>query len=146
MADQEDEKLIDIVEKHNKDAADIMELLEQASGNITFPITNAKQMIDALGGPGVKVKIGDKDIPLGSLMGKVPNYYFPIMDESEMIAKLADLTLRQPGPGTPLSDAARTQLMPAQANSPGHGPPNVSHKEVDDEAKKHPGLGAGGKK
>ena len=67
MADQEDEKLIDIVEKHNKDAATILELLEQASGNIAFPITDAKQLIDALGGPNVKVRIGDKDVPVGSL-------------------------------------------------------------------------------
>jgi hypothetical protein len=144
MADQEDKKVLDIVEAQDKDAANLIEQLEQSLGNVKFPIDDANELVNAMGGPNTKVQVGGKDATIRSLAAKIPAYYFPIADEHELIAKLADLSLqhRSPAPGS----AAATKLMDAKGPKPNHKPPSITDDEHKKSVADHKGLNIGGHK
>ena len=144
MADNEDRKVLDLVGAQDKDAADLIDRLQQSAGNIKFPVSDVKELVDAMGGPNAKVTVGGKDVTIGHLAAKVPGYYFPIADEHELVAKLSDLALQTRGPAP--GSAAAAKLMEAKAPKPDHDHPKISDDEFKKAMAANPGLHIGGLK
>ena len=142
MADNEDRKVIDLVGAHDKEAADLIDRLQQSAGSIKFPVGDVKELVNAMGGANTKVTLGGKDVTVGHLAAKVPGYYFPIADEHELIAKLADLALQQGGPAA--GSAAAGKLIEAKGAKPDHDPPKISDDEFKKAKAANPGLHVGG--
>ncbi|TMQ14058.1 MAG: hypothetical protein E6J90_03100 [Deltaproteobacteria bacterium] len=142
-ADAEDKKILDLVRAHDKEVADLIEHL-LSSGHVTYPLHNVHDFANALGGANTKTTVGGKSITIGQLISKVPGYYFPIADEHELVAKIADLSLQHGGHGHSATSA--TTLMPATAHKPPHPAPNIPHSEHQKAMAAHPGLHLGGLK
>lgn len=142
VADAEDKKVLDLVREHDKDVADLIEQT-LSTANVSFPIANVGELAKALGGPNQKVNVGGKDIPIAAAIAKIPGYYFPIEDEHELVAKLADAALQNRGSAK--ATAGTSKLMPATAAKPANaGPPNISDAEWKKARDANPGAGVHG--
>ncbi|HWU89462.1 MAG TPA: MTH865 family protein [Kofleriaceae bacterium] len=136
MPDIEDRKLLDLVRTQDKDTADLIDHL-LSTGHITFPINDERELVHALGGASTHVTVGPRSVTIRSLAARVPAHYFPITDEHELHAKIADLALhfQRPAPGS----ATAARLMPATAAKPPHGPPSIPEEEFRKVRAAHPG-------
>jgi hypothetical protein len=80
--------------------ANLQEFLQKAkrvSDQLNYPIVDTEQLAEALGGHEAKVAWGGRRHKVSQAVKVVPDYYFPIESEEDLLVKAVNLELFRPG-------------------------------------------------
>jgi hypothetical protein len=82
---------INRVLRHFPEVEEVVRASKQISSRVHYPVANANELVEALGGDEATLTFQGRPYRVGDLRLMVPAYYFPIGNEDDLIAKLADL-------------------------------------------------------
>ena len=128
-------RIISTVLRHHPGAAAALATVKAVISKSPFPINSLHDFAAALGGDGTAVPFDGRMLQLTDLQRLVPAYYFPIVNENDLIAKVSDLMRRPlsaPGDGGP-AKLDNNLLLEANAAEPADsaGPPQTDRTEID---------------
>ena len=121
----EDIRYVNLVLQHFPEASEIIQSIKQLSTKASFPINSFDELADAMGGENTTVTFRGQFMTLAEVRKYIPAYYFPIGNEHDLIAKIADLRQRgSPGELTP------PWTLPMGTPLPGVSVPSISAEDM----------------
>ncbi len=130
----EDLALVNRLLNAHPDLRDTISVIRQVNANSKYPITSFDELAQAMGGENASLTFRGRTMTMADARSVIPAYYFPIASESDLAAKMADLSKALPAMGTtvrvpPVETAMR--LTAATAVKPeGITAPHLNMDEV----------------
>jgi hypothetical protein len=146
----EDLPLINRVLQLYPDVTEVIKIVQLISPKVTYPIQNFEEIANALGSEEVNMSLGDQSFNLIDIGQFLPDYYFPIGSEDDLIAKIADIRAQvfssvQASEGTETASGLNLLRGESQATPPeGTEPPNISMEEIRAIVEQHTSSAIGG--
>jgi hypothetical protein len=146
----EDLPLINKVLQLYPDIIEVIKIVQLISPKVTYPIQNFEEIANALGSEEVTMSLGDQSFNLVDIGQFLPNYYFPIGSEDDLIAKIADIRAQlfssvQVSEETDTVAGLNLLRGEVHATPPeGTEPPNISMEEIRAIVEKHTSSAIGG--
>ena len=78
---------------------DIIKHVREISSKTKYPIKNFGQLMKALGGESAPIEFEGWRAPAGRLREFIPEHYFPVASEEDLLAKSEELRLQYMGAG-----------------------------------------------
>ena len=92
----EDLALVNRLLQAHPDLQDTISVVKQVNTKAKYPITSFEELAAALGGDGATVTFRGRTLTMAEARTLIPAYYFPIASESDLTAKMADLSKALP--------------------------------------------------
>lgn len=131
------------------DLQDTLAVVKQVNAKGKYPIENFDALAQAMGGDKASITFRGRTLTMADARNVIPAYYFPIQSESDLLAKMADLSKGLPpaSPATTLKTPpleSSIKLMEASAVKPTVAMPKMDVDEIIKKAsfgQKTPGVG-----
>ena len=129
------------------DLQDTISVVKQVNAKAKYPIASFDDLAKALGGDDATVTFRGRTITMAEARTLIPAYYFPIASESDLTAKMADLSKALPSPAPPAATPpleSAIKLMAASAVKPTAAYTPINVDEILKAAGESEKPGAGG--
>ncbi|MBF2063175.1 MAG: hypothetical protein IGS39_01890 [Calothrix sp. C42_A2020_038] len=145
----EDLPLLNRVLQLYPDITEVIKIVQLISPKVNYPIQNFEEIANALDSEEVTISFEDQSFNLIDIGQFLPDYYFPIGSEDDLIAKIADIRAQVFSSvqveETETSTGLNLLRGEAQPNPPeGTEPPNIPMEEIRTIVEQHTSSAIGG--